>query len=314
MSDRAPFGMIAPSLDAAALRADERFVHTGPVLVGCDGTPTTHESLFRAAQRAAHALGGPVRILGVCEPTPEISTGFAIVSPPASLDDMRRDTLRDDIERVISISSTADMNWDVAVAMGSTARTLADEARAIGAAAIVMGLGRHNPLDRLFGAETTLATLRESSVPVLAVGTEFPTAPERVVVGMDFTASSVHAAKLAARLMRDDGRLTLVHVRPRFEQPSAEWQTWDTEYARTLPPLFDHVRDQLPAPDGARVETVVVRGDPAPALLAFAQHAGADLIALGTQRHGIIERLVVGSVTTRVLRTARCAVLAVPMR
>ena len=47
---------------------------------------------------------------------------------------------------------------------------------------LVMGIGRHSPLDRLFGTETTLATLRESAVPVLAVGMNFPAAPMRVVV------------------------------------------------------------------------------------------------------------------------------------
>jgi nucleotide-binding universal stress UspA family protein len=46
--------------------------------------------------------------------------------------------------------------------------------------------------------------------------------------------------------------------------------------------------------------------------LSFAQQAQCDLIAVGTQRHSFLERLVVGSVATRVLRTARCGVLAVP--
>jgi nucleotide-binding universal stress UspA family protein len=43
---------------------------------------------------------------------------------------------------------------------------------------------------------------------------------------------------------------------------------------------------------------------------AFASQA--ELLAVGTQRHGFLERLVVGSVATRVLRAARRGVLAVP--
>jgi nucleotide-binding universal stress UspA family protein len=103
-----------------------------------------------------------------------------------------------------------------------------------------------------------------------------------------------------------------VHVRPRFEHPSVDWQTWDVEYGRTLPPLFAQITQQLDAPYVVTVETVAVRGDPAPALLAFAQQSNADLVAVGTQRHSLYERLVVGSVATRVLRTTRCSVLAVP--
>ena len=60
------------------------------------------------------------------------------------------------------------------------------------------------------------------------------------------------------------------------------------------------------------VETVTVRGDPAASLLSMAQQTQCDLIAVGTQRHSVLERLIVGSVATRVLRSARCSVLAVP--
>uniref|UniRef100_UPI0035646C3F universal stress protein n=1 Tax=Gemmatimonas sp. TaxID=1962908 RepID=UPI0035646C3F len=84
------------------------------------------------------------------------------------------------------------------------------------------------------------------------------------------------------------------------------------DYGRTLPPLFEQVRAQLALRDGAIVETVTVRGDPASSLLSVAQQAHCDLIAVGTQRHSFLERLVVGSVATRVLRSARCGVLAVP--
>jgi nucleotide-binding universal stress UspA family protein len=191
---------------------------------------------------------------------------------------------------------------------------LAAESARRNATMLVMGIGRHNPLDRLFGAETTLATLRESTVPVLAVGAQFLSAPRHAVVGLDFSAASVESARMALRLIGPSGRLTLAHVRPRFEHPSADWQTWDAEYGRTLPPLFEQVRASIGVPPTVTFETITVRGDPAPALLAFAQQANADLIAVGTQRHSFMERLVVGSVATRVLRTARCAVLAVPAR
>ena len=76
--------------------------------------------------------------------------------------------------------------------------------------------------------------------------------------------------------------------------------------------LFDQVRAQLDTRHEVIVDTVTVRGDPASSLLSFAQQAQCDLIAVGTQRSSFLERLVVGSVATRVLRTSRCGVLAVP--
>lgn len=284
----------------------------GPVLVASDGTAVSHESLFNAGRLAASAFGGSVELIGVCEPMPGVAAGMDVLPVPAELDESRRANMLGDLRRSVSIAAAGDPSWPITVLIGSPSRTLAQEAERRGASVIVMGIGRHNPLDRLFGTETTLATLRESRVPVLAVGPNFPAAPSHAVVGLDFSTASIQAAHLALRLLAPGGRLTLVHVRPRFEHPSADWQAWDAEYGRTLPPLFEQVGSKLDVPAGISVETVTVRGDPAPALLAFAQQANADLVAVGTQRHSFFERLVVGSVATRVLRTARVGVLAVP--
>lgn len=284
----------------------------GPVLVAIDGDTPTNDALFAAGRLASVAFGGAIQVIGVCEPMPGIAAGMEVVPVPAEIDEIRRATMLGDLQRSVSIAEGGESAWPIAVHIGSPPRVLAREAEQRGASVIVMGIGRHNPLDRLFGTETTLATLRESRVPVLAVGPHFPAAPERAVVGLDFSAASVQAARMALKLLAPGGQLTLVHVRPRFEHPSADWQLWDADYSRTLPPLFEQVAAQLDVPQGMTLDTVTVRGDPAPALLAFAQHANADLVAVGTQRHSFFERLVVGSVATRVLRTTRVGVLAVP--
>jgi len=284
----------------------------GPVLVASDGSAVSHEALFTAARLAVTAYGGAIEVIGVCEPIPGVVAGMDVLPVSPELDDARRASMLDDVQRSVNISAAGDPLWPISILVGSPPRTLATEAARRGASLVVMGIGRHNPLDRLFGTETTLATLRESSVPILAVGSNFPAAPSHAVVGLDFSPASIQAAHLALRLLAHGARLTLVHVRPRFEHPSTDWQAWDAEYGRTLPPLFEQVSGQLDIPDGVTVDSVTVRGDPAPALLAYAQQAGADLIAVGTQRHAFIERLMVGSVATRVLRMARVGVLAVP--
>jgi nucleotide-binding universal stress UspA family protein len=287
-------------------------VTDGPVLLACDSAPTASEALCNAGRLAAAAMGGPLQVLGICERTPGVAAGMDVLPVPAGLDEARRVAMVDDVQRAIAVTAAGDRSWPVEVVLGPPARTLAAEGARRHASMIVMGIGRHNPLDRLFGTETTLATLRESQIPVLAVGLGFPAVPQHAVVGMDFSAASVRAARLAARLIAPEGRLTLVHVRPRFEHPSTDWQLWDADYGRTLPPLFDQVRAQLDAPDTMLVEMVTVRGDPASSLLSYVQQSQAELIAVGTQRHGFLERLVVGSVATRVLRASRRGVLAVP--
>jgi len=286
----------------------------GPVLVASDGADAISEALCRAGRYAASALGGSLAVLGVVDPLPAVAAGSEVVPVSADLDASRMRSLHQELERAVSVAAAGDPSWPIEILLGSPPRVLAREAVHRQASLLVMGIGRHNPLDRLFGAETTLATLRESPVPILAVGPHYPACPQQVVVGLDFSVASLQAAQLALRLLGPGGHLALVHVRPRFEEPSADWQAWDADYSRTLPPLLAQVRAELEIPEGITVETVVVRGDPAPALLAYAQQVGADLVAVGTQRHSFVERLLVGSVATRVLRHARCGVLAVPVR
>jgi len=286
----------------------------GPVLVASNGVEAFSEALYRAGRRAVMALGGHIEVLGVVEPLPGVSAGSEVVPVSADLDASRMRNLHDDLQRTVSEAAAGDPAWPIQILLGSPPRILAREAKRRGASLLVMGIGRHHPLDRLFGAETTLATLRESTVPILAVGAHFPALPQQVVVGLDFSVASQQAAQLALRVLGPGGHLALVHVRPRFEEAAPDWQAWDTEYGRTLPPLLAQTRAALEIPEGLTIETVVVRGDPAPALLTYAQQVGADLIAVGTQRHSLVERLLVGSVATRVLRHARCGVLAVPAR
>jgi hypothetical protein len=60
------------------------------------------------------------------------------------------------------------------------------------------------------------------------------------------------------------------------------------------------------------VQKVLLQGDPATELLAFAASVNADLIATGSHGHGFVTRMLIGSVTTRLVRCSTCSVLTVP--
>jgi nucleotide-binding universal stress UspA family protein len=65
---------------------------------------------------------------------------------------------------------------------------------------------------------------------------------------------------------------------------------------------------------GVGVDVFVDVGSPAAAILDRAASLPADLVVMGTHGRGGFQRLVLGSVTERVLRTAVCPVLTVPPR
>ncbi|WP_101297874.1 universal stress protein [Halegenticoccus soli] len=71
----------------------------------------------------------------------------------------------------------------------------------------------------------------------------------------------------------------------------------------------DLARDS--APIGVETETAVVQGRPHAAILDYAEDVEADLVVMGTHGRQGLDRLLLGSVTERVVRTSPVPVLAV---
>ena len=70
---------------------------------------------------------------------------------------------------------------------------------------------------------------------------------------------------------------------------------------------------ERPAPNDARTfEVAAITGHPGPALAEFAESVQADLVVAGTHGYGFVDRLLLGSVCTSLLRHAQCSVLGVP--
>jgi nucleotide-binding universal stress UspA family protein len=62
---------------------------------------------------------------------------------------------------------------------------------------------------------------------------------------------------------------------------------------------------------GLQVETFVLQGHPSEVIVGFANENGVDLLVMGTLGKRGIEKLLLGSVAAKVIRTAGCPVLVV---
>jgi nucleotide-binding universal stress UspA family protein len=60
-----------------------------------------------------------------------------------------------------------------------------------------------------------------------------------------------------------------------------------------------------------RKESIVVRGKPYREILQIARERGADLIVLGVQGRGTLNRMLFGSTANHVIRQAACPVLTI---
>lgn len=177
---------------------------------------------------------------------------------------------------------------------------------------IVLGLGRHAVMDRLFGTETALHAVRDASVPVLAVPAQRTSAPHHVMVGTDFDGSSLAAAHAAARLVGPHGRITLAHVDAVADPLPAMLADWPPHVLDRLNDAFARMIAQLALPDTLEIDTMPLAGVVGTELVACADRLHVDAIVLGRHTRSLMERMVLGSVATNVVRHAHCAVMVVP--
>jgi nucleotide-binding universal stress UspA family protein len=278
-----------------------------PVIVATDGHDQSNSAMLVGRLLASET--DALRVVTVLNRMPAVTPEISLPLSP-DMEASRR------AEHKRMVRHQAARVWgeefvDIELCEGDPATTLARLARDTNATMIVSGLGRHRVVDRLFGDETALRLIRVSSVPVFAVASGLSHAPRRVVVAVDFSETSLRAARLALDVASPSATVYLAHVGPR-DSMLHEWNGWGLSYKDDAGDALHKLREQLHVPPGMVVQRVLLQGDPATELLAFATSVNADTIATGSHGHGFVARMLVGSVTTRILRCSTCSVLCVP--
>jgi nucleotide-binding universal stress UspA family protein len=284
-----------------------RASRVSPVIVATDGREQSDAALI--AGRLLAADTDALRVASVLQPMPIMTPEAALPISP-DVEASRRADLKRGVQIQMARAWSGDFA-DVELYEGDPATTIARLAHESNASMIVAGLGRHRVIDRLFGNETALRLVRVSAVPVLAVTNGLTHAPRRIVVAIDYSETSLRAARLALDVAASSATVYLAHVAPR-DSTLYDWNGWGSSYKQDAGEALQKIRDQLRLPPGMILQRVVLQGDPATELLAFATSVNADLIATGSHGHGFVTRMLIGSVTTRILRCATCSVLTVP--
>jgi nucleotide-binding universal stress UspA family protein len=204
--------------------------------------------------------------------------------------------------------------WPFTVDVGARVETIVERAERRDASLILLGLGAHGVAARLSGRETALGVIRAAHKPVLAVPSDAWGVPHSALAAMDFTASSEHAARVAVDLLGGEGTLYLAHVTPRVPIPQGDPRTWGEITTSAVVPKLEAIARHLGASPAIRVEYVLLHGDPARELLSFADQLDIDLIAAGTHGRSAFGRLMLGSVSTKLIRLARRMVMVAPPR
>lgn len=140
-----------------------------------------------------------------------------------------------------------------------------------------------------------------------------PRSLERIVVAYDGSPASVRAAEVGISLaVALRGRLWFVHAHRRgasvAEPLTEEASTAPLRaVARSLESFVAHASAR-----GVVAEAVVREGDPADILRQVVEVTGAGLAVVGTRGHGAAGRLLLGSVSAKVVGFGSVPVIVVP--
>jgi nucleotide-binding universal stress UspA family protein len=204
-----------------------------------------------------------------------------------------------------------------AVPASSPAHGLDQLARDRDAELIVLGSVHRAPMQRVFPGSVALKLLHGGPCPVAVAPRGYASEPHElrsVVAAFDGNEEGRHAVLEAGRIAAAAGaQLLLVAVVDTFGAMyiGLERNTVLDVVERELRERVNHLLGELPAE--ARCEARLIRGPVTRTLLAEIEK-GVDLLVMGSRGYGPLGSVLLGSVSSDLVRQAPCPVLVIPRR
>lgn len=280
-----------------------------PIVVGVDATP---EAAWAAATGAdmAQIAGATCHLVHA---TREIASALAFADVPERVEEFRAAQMAQARERVLhglwGVVPTPLLE-QVIIRTGRPAVVLKDIVGETGAELVVLGGKHHSALGRWLAGSTGVDVARTTDVPLLVTGSR--RAPiRRVLAAVDVSDAAqptIAAAERYAILL--GAQLRVVSVLEPLPVVPGTPTYHPAEYYNALEEdVTNHV---WPLVKLRGAERFVRYGAPAELIAQEAAAWVADLVVLGSHGKGWVDRLLIGSVTERLLNELPTSVLVVP--
>ncbi|MEO1370651.1 MAG: universal stress protein, partial [Acidobacteriota bacterium] len=139
--------------------------------------------------------------------------------------------------------------------------------------------------------------------------------PDRILVPVDLSAPCEHALKAVPTMAGPETRIDLVHVIDLLNTLPVAAGAVGLSFPEARANADGAVRRFIDETDGGpdldddRVTFEIIEGRPAEALAEYAAEHGVDLVVIATHGLSGLNRVLLGSVTERLLRQVDCPVL-----
>jgi len=217
-------------------------------------------------------------------------------------------------------SENPDVKFSSRIVRGSVVDWIIETAKSEHADLIVMGKKGHGLIGSALLGSNTLKVLRNSHVPVLSVKPEDVHTIKKILVPLDISntadSSLLYAMGLASKLGSFIKAAYVFWIDANVYEVSPELVNElsahsAAELAKRVDDIKAGFRKDHPGAPEPRIETRVLTGvSPALTVTDFAAENGFDLIVISTHGRKGLERFILGSESEKIIREARCPVIA----
>lgn len=276
------------------------------VLVATDASPASRNAAEQAVRLAA-SLRARLAAVAV---VPGFEGGMHLEFMDAKMEavDAPFQTILRDVE---TMARAAGVEIESVLEHGRPHEAIVDEAEAFDAAYIVLGVKPRSLLARTLLEPTAARVIGYTRRPVLVVPEGCSLDLGTILLATDGSRHSARAEEKALELAASYG--SRLDVLSAVDVP-AEYHIWEhvvEDFAAVAARLLEKVCARAEA-RGLTVKPLLIRDNPADAILGVAKDDAATLIVMGTHGHTGLRRLLLGGVAEAVLSQAPCPVLVVP--
>ncbi|MFZ6017158.1 MAG: universal stress protein [Nitrospirota bacterium] len=265
------------------------------LLLSTDGSEFS-EGAVRESIKLAKACGSKLYIISVIEVNPEFEA-----LAPRLVEKMEKET-RKHLETIKERASKEGVGCEIIVHEGEeTHQYIVDEAAKNHVEMIFVGRRGRTGLKRLMMGSVTAKVVGYAPCKVMVVpkAAELRCPCENILIATDGSKYSESASREAISIAKRCGSdLIALSVAKRDPNVPAAKESVD-------------MVKQVAEREGVKVESLVLKGEPYEVIVGTAERKNADLIVVGSHGRTGLERLLMGSVTERVIGHANCAVLVV---
>lgn len=303
------------------------------VLVAYDGSPQSKEALYWAIY-FSRRTGAAVHAVKVFEPLFSETQWREVGVMPTDLFDKFAEAQKKDLqmmEAVKELGREQEILITTGVLSGHVAQNLLKYAKEHGISLIVTGTRGHGAVKQMLMGSVTHGLVSVANIPVMVVKqcpvvkytgkSLIVTTMREMLVAYDGYPQSKAALNWAIEIAKlINAHINVVKVFEPFQVGLAYTMVESGNAARTAARLREldelngqqmaEVRD-LGQKEGVKIDTFILHGGVLEALLEFTEKHGVDMIAVGAQGHGFLDKLPLGSVPHGLVSLASVPVLVV---